>query len=269
MISEEPLDAVLYRPLARGVAAVALPLGMTANHVTLLASIVGIFAGVAAGFGARPWPWIAAGALAAFMVLDCADGEVARRRGGGSRLGQVLDGISDYLVSISAHVGFLVLAWNTPAFAEVPRWALFAVVLASGISKAVHSALFDAAKTKFRRGMGKSSQGLESEQSLREELARAVSWRDKLILRLYIPYTAAQRRATAADEAPPSQAEFLGWTMLGPTLRLTAIMIPVALYPIEPRALLAYPAFGLVAANAWLAVMMVWRRSATLRPATP
>lgn len=269
MIFEEPLDAVLYRPLARGVAAIALPLGMTANHVTLMASLVGIFAGVAAGIGARPWPWISAGALAAFMVLDCADGEVARRRGGGSRLGQVLDGISDYLVSISAHIGFLVLAWRSPAFAEVPRWALFAVVLASGISKAVHSALFDAAKTKFRRGMGKSSQGLESEASLREELAQAKTWRDRLILRVYIPYTAAQRRATAADEAPPSQAEFLGWTMLGPTMRLTALMVAVALYLVESKALVIYPAFGIVAMNAWLAVMLVWRRSATLRPATP
>ena len=261
-ITEEPLDLFLHRPPARLVATILFPTGMTANQLTLVAAVIGVAGGALVGVGTRAAILASAALLWLFLILDCADGELARKQGGGSRLGQVLDGISDYFVAISTHIGFLVLAWRTSAFDAVPRWALFAIVGASGVCQAVHSGLFDAAKTKFRRGLGRNQSGLESRESLLEELKQATTFKQRLILRLYIPYVAVQRRAGAPSEAEraPSQIEFLAWSLLGPTMRMTVIIASVLGVLADPRALVLYPATGLIAANAWMLVMLAWRK---------
>jgi len=236
----------------------------------VIAAAVGTFGGVATALGATsPWPWISAGALWLFLILDCADGELARMRGGGSRLGQVLDGLSDYLVALTVHVGLLILAWRSPAFDAVPRWALIAIVTASGLCKAAHSALFDAAKMRFRRALGRNVPGMEPSEVLRAELAAAGTFRERLVLRIYMFYIGWQRTsgASKAEGERMTQARFLGWSLLGPTLRLSVILGVIAAFPFEPRALAIYPVFALVVANGWMIVMFAWARAT--RPSAP
>ncbi|MBI3270128.1 MAG: CDP-alcohol phosphatidyltransferase family protein [Planctomycetes bacterium] len=266
-ITEEPLDHFFYRPLSRAVVAVLHPLGVSANQVTIAAAMLGICGGVCIGFGTRRATLAAAGALLAFLVLDCADGELARRRGGGSRLGHVLDGCSDYLVAITVHLALIALALRTPYLDGMWRWITVAVIFATGISKAVHSALFDAAKTRFRHGLGRKATGLESMETLHEELRQAGSARERAFLRIYITYVRMQRgvgakggeagdgaaRAAAPPEPPMSEREFLAWSVLGPTARMTAVLAALLASLVAPRALVLYPLFGLVFANAWLA----------------
>jgi hypothetical protein len=182
----------------------------------------------------------------------------------------VLDGVSDYLVALAVHVGLIVLAWRMEAFATVPRWALIAIVTACGLCKAAHSALFDAAKTRFRRALGRNVPGLEPSETLRAELAAAATFRERLVLRIYIFYVGLQRTSGAPKVGGEgmTQGQFLGWCVLGPTMRLTVILGAIAAVPFEPRALAVYPAFALVAANLWLIVMFAWTRAAT-RPSSP
>jgi hypothetical protein len=179
---------------------------------------------------------------------------MARRRGGGSRLGQVLDGISDYLVAIAVHVGILIVGLRSP----YPAWAVVAAVAGAGLCKAVHSARFDAAKARFRMGLGHSVKALETREQLEAELRAATSWRERSVLRLYIPYVAMQRGVGSMGGAI-GQGEFLAWCVLGPTARMSLIALCVVGALWDSRALLAYPLFGIVVANAWMLVLSVRR----------
>src|SRR5712692_628372 len=159
-ITEEPLDLYLNRPLAKPIVGVLYRTPMTANQVTVCAGIVGITAGVAIALATPAWIVTAAALLWFFLILDCADGELARRKGGGSRFGRILDGFSDYLVAVSMHVGFWLVAVQTPALVEtVSVGGLFVIVLLAGLCKAIHSALYDAAKHRYRMSLSGSTSG--------------------------------------------------------------------------------------------------------------
>jgi len=267
-ITEEPLDLYINRPLARIIVFLLYPTPVTANQVTVCAGLVGMASGVAIAL-ATPG-WIAAGAalLWLFLILDCADGDLARRKGGGSRLGRILDGCSDYLAAISMHVGFLILAIRTPAFDALSPWLLFVLVLLAGVCKAVHSALYDAAKMRFRIGLGHAVSGLEDVMILREAHAQAAAVSERFFLRIYLMYTTMQRFSGGVSQTdrPPSQAEFLAWTLLGPTARTMFIAATLLAYLWEPYAWFAYPAFGLGFANVWLGGLMIWRRLSARHP---
>jgi hypothetical protein len=139
---------------------------------------------------------------------------------------------------------------------------IFVVVLLTGVCKAVHSALYDAAKQRFRAGLGHSASGLESVEVLRTALVQAARMSERFFLRIYLTYTVLQRFSgggTHTDRAP-SQAEFLAWTLLGPTTRTMLISAVLLASVWEPGALVVYPIFGMGVFNVWLALLVVWRR---------
>jgi phosphatidylglycerophosphate synthase len=254
-LTEEPLDAWICRPLSKAIVAALHPTGMTANQITVLAAIVGVTGGAAVGVGRREWTIAGAALLVFFMILDCADGEMARRRGGGSRLGQVLDGISDYLVAISVHVGLLIVGLRLPYSAGI----VFTVVAAAGLCMALHSARFDAAKTRFRMGLGQNVCALESHDALVAELQAAKTWRERFVLRLYIPYVSLQR-GVGAGAGAIGQSEFLAWCVLGPTMRMSIIVLALVGSLWDAWSLFVYPAFGIVVSNVWLAGLTLTSR---------
>jgi phosphatidylglycerophosphate synthase len=123
------------RPLGRVPAAVAFRLGWTPNMVTALSagfSLAGVLvlalADPSLGSGIAIWLLLAAG-----YVLDSADGQLARLRGGGSPVGEWLDHVVDAWKISSVHLAVLVMAFRHPDSLE-PVWLLvplgFAVVAA-------------------------------------------------------------------------------------------------------------------------------------------
>lgn len=130
----------LNRPLGRVLASAAHVAGLTPNQVTgvsALCSLAGLFLLVlvrpSVGVG------LAVGLLLILgFAFDSADGQLARLRGGGSRLGEWLDHVVDSGKTVLVHVGVLLVAWR---FWAVPTWWLLvplgylfvAVVQFSGI----------------------------------------------------------------------------------------------------------------------------------------
>ena len=123
------------RPLGRVPAAVAFRLGWTPNMVTALSaafSLAGVLvlaiADPSLGSGAMVWLLLAGG-----YVLDSADGQLARLRGGGSPAGEWLDHVVDAWKISTVHLAVLVMAFRHPAGLD-PAWLLvpigFAVVAA-------------------------------------------------------------------------------------------------------------------------------------------
>ncbi len=267
-IKEEPFDALLYRPLARGVVRILLPTPVTANQVSLFAGILGVLSGICIVWG-TPEAFVAAiFLLMGHMVFDCADGELARKRGGGGKAGQVVDGLSDYFVAVAIHLGLLLLVIRFDLFPQVPGWGIFIVLFLCGVSMAIHSALFDAAKQRFRVEQGGSSAWAPSSGEVREEYSATRSLWDRIILFLYGFYSRSQAQFSGwvSTPRPMTQTGFLAWTILGPSFRSTTFCVVLVLAMLDPRALLIYPVFSVLFANLWLAVLMIVGRVIPRRP---
>jgi hypothetical protein len=123
------LDRVLHRRLSRPVSALAVAWGVTPNLVTLTSLVVGALA------AASLWQATAAGAVAGLVlylgavVIDHADGEVARLTGTQSTLGHWLD----IGVDTAVHA-MVVLAMGSVAAGTGPPGArLLGPVAAAGV----------------------------------------------------------------------------------------------------------------------------------------
>ena len=193
---EELVDEYLHRPIARRVVDLLVHTPITPNQVTLIAALIGVAAGITLAFGTRgPGVMLTSGILLfVAVVLDCCDGQLARRKGISSTYGAILDGIGDYAVGISLGVGasiyIVTLTGN--------RW-YWLLGLAGIASSAVQSALFDHAKTRYIARVG--SGYAEREEDLDSvERTRAAAWsegryRDAFLLWVYLSYSRAQHAA--------------------------------------------------------------------------
>ena len=132
------LNYYLYHPLAWQLARVLARTPLTPNSVSAMgASLV-----VAAGFAYTQlaWPLSSALGMALHMtwhVVDGADGDLARLTGRASPIGEMVDGLCDYL---SHAVLYIVLAfWLQYHVGAFSGWYAWALVTFAGVSHAVQS----------------------------------------------------------------------------------------------------------------------------------
>ncbi len=135
---QDALNFYLYHPLAWQLARVMARTPLTPNMVSVMGAGLVILAAVTY---AQPWyPLGALLGLALHMgwhVVDGADGDLARLTGRASPIGEMVDGLCDYL---SHFVLYLVLGWilsRTGGFWG--GWHGWALMLVAGIGHAVQS----------------------------------------------------------------------------------------------------------------------------------
>ncbi len=220
---EELVDEYLHRPIARRLVDLLVHTPLTPNQITLIAALVGVAAGLMIPFGVgRPRVLLAGGLLLfAAVVLDCCDGQLARRKGISSTYGAILDGIGDYAVGLAMGIGGSLYAVGLTG----NRW-YWLLGLVGIVSSAVQSALFDHTKTRYiaRAGGGYA----EREEDLdRVEQNRAQAWsqrryRDALLLWVYLSYSRAQHAAMTIGPAEDPVAyrranagRMRAWTFMG------------------------------------------------------
>ena len=131
---EDWLNARLYHPLSGRIAATLERTPVTPNMVSIAGGMAVVLAG--ALYIALPLPLsVALGFLvhAAWHVLDGADGDLARRTGRTSALGEMIDGLSDYL-------SHFLLYWIVGiALAHQVGWWAYPLGFAAGLSRVVQS----------------------------------------------------------------------------------------------------------------------------------
>ncbi|KAF0138340.1 MAG: putative CDP-alcohol phosphatidyltransferase [Rhodospirillaceae bacterium] len=111
---------VLVRPL------VASP--VTPNHVTTLRLVMGVAAAGAAAEGSEGWRQVGAGLFLVSMLLDRADGELARLSGRKSAFGHKYDLVSDSIANALIFIGLGIgLRDNVPGAVPMGTVAGFAV----------------------------------------------------------------------------------------------------------------------------------------------
>jgi CDP-alcohol phosphatidyltransferase len=210
---EEYVDLVIFRPLAFAFVKAIYATRLTPNQVTLLSMIVGVSSGVFFALGVPAAIILGGILLGAATVLDCADGQLARLKKNGTHLGRVLDGVVDYVYTISAFVGIALGCRN----GSMGPWLWWGFVAAAGASYAVQAGLLDYYRNEYlahvcgKRGFLHEELGEMSaeQEKLALEKGRYI---EKFLLLVYLRYSKFQNQLTAGEkpeaaERSPSYAE--------------------------------------------------------------
>jgi phosphatidylglycerophosphate synthase len=192
---EEWADLRFFRPLGLRVVRRLAPTRITADQVTLASLAVGLLGGHF--FLYRSWLLNAIGLLllVGSDVLDSADGQLARLRGTSTRLGAVLDGLSDNarFLNLYAHLfARVVLAGGTP----IPL--ALSVAIAAGLSHSFQASVADFIRKVYLTIVAGSG-GIELPEDLTREVpAGRVA---RLELAIYRGYLARFPRLCPASAA--------------------------------------------------------------------
>jgi phosphatidylglycerophosphate synthase len=143
---EAPSNLYLVHPASRRLTDLLERTAVTPNQV----SVASVFASGAAAacYVALAWPWAAFAGLTfqfAWHVLDGADGELARRTGRASPLGELVDGVCDHLSQALIYVAFAFVAQRT-----ISGWA-WAAAVAAGASHFVQANAYETGRKAYRR----------------------------------------------------------------------------------------------------------------------
>ena len=265
--TEELADFYVHRPLARPIARALLPTRVTPNGVTIAGGVLGILAGVSLWYGAErpPLRLVAAVLLLASVVLDCADGQLARLRNQSSPAGVVLDGAVDAVVGFATLLGAShVLARLYPGW---PVWTLGVVAMASSEAQCF---LFDVAKERYvtaRRLAYAPSKLLMSERPGGLPDPRdSESGVKTLLIRIFNRYAALVRRlAGGSDRANGRPLEILtrgqmrAWATIGLGTHFALLYAAAAVSYLWPPALYVCLLLFSTAMNVVLAALL-WTR---------
>ena len=182
---DDPLEVILYDPLAIRLSHGFIRLGISANAVTLLSLFFGI-GGSLLFYTSNRWINLLGMALVLFSaILDCCDGQVARLTGTSSQLGRVLDGAADFLnyLAIYLVLGLRLMGEPIP-FTDTPWsfyiWPLLLLAMLCHSGQARMADYYKGLHLYFLKGEDRTS------------LARS---RD-LQAELYLNYTRQQEKAT-------------------------------------------------------------------------
>lgn len=135
---QDGLNYYLYHPLAWQLARMLAKTPITPNMVSVLGA--GLVIGAGFAYAAPGWPLMALLGMALHMgwhVVDGADGDLARLTGRTSPVGEMVDGLCDYLSHLVLYVLLGGILAKTEGF--FGGWHAGVVILLAGISHAVQS----------------------------------------------------------------------------------------------------------------------------------
>jgi hypothetical protein len=236
--AEEALDLVLYRPLAFVLTKLLLRTSATPNQVSVASLACGVLAGFAFSVGTpRAWT-LAALAYFACNTLDCADGQLARLRGGGTPLGYMVDGCIDYAASVAIFAGLA----RGLELRQPGALSWFWVCAVAGPCYAWHCAILDQKRKEWMHWVyGKR---IDGGHELRILKAQALAyrregghWVERILIGAYATYHAGWSRLVPERRLPErSPAQIEAWakrnrpvlrlaTWMGPTTQMSLIML--------------------------------------------
>ena len=138
-----PADRYLWRAISLRITRALTRTRVTPNQVTLLSTLSGLGTCVLlAAYAAKPWALVAAAlCVLSAVILDSVDGELARVRHMGSRLGMWFDNLSDDVIdtSLVACMGVAIGGvWLLPALIGAALRAFAALVIYRGAARLGH-----------------------------------------------------------------------------------------------------------------------------------
>lgn len=261
--AEEFLDVYFFRPIAFVIVKLFYPLPLTPNNYSFASLVSGFTA--AWFFYKAEFQW---GAFFFFLfaVLDCCDGMQARMKKNGSEFGRFIDGLVDYTSNIACYIGLgFGVTKAMPMMGSIPTVYL---VIAAGLSKALHSIIYDhylMEYLSYDRGDGGFVQ--REVEELRQKLAAAKANPKESKIRLfmlttYLGFSTLQ----AGNEGRSLKFECKNyieknyraiqlWGLIGPAWHI-AFLIFALLFD-RPEWLFGY---AIIFGNTWLVIMLIYQQ---------
>jgi hypothetical protein len=235
---EEIIDLTFYRPLAFLLVKLLYNTRVTPDQLTLSAIVTGLIGGVFYSLGSQLNFYLGAIFLFLFIILDCSDGQLARLKKSGTKIGRLLDGIADYVVTTAVFIG---IAVGYSQIDEQPYSILFVLTL-SAISIVIQQLLVDFYRTRFLDIVLMRKNTFEDEiKEYRTEYINLKNqkgrWLEKRIIHLYLIYSKVQRKLTSWSKREKfrnvDSKEYYKknkliirfWVFIGPSAMRTALII--------------------------------------------
>ena len=249
--AEETFDLIIYRPLAFLFVKATYRTKLTPNIVSCIAMACGVFSGVMFGYGVHHYLLI--GAIFYFLcnILDCADGMIARLKHNGTKVGRIVDGFLDYVVSTAVYAGFGAglthlyssqhdILWGN--FLDInPYLYVWFLALLAGLSSAYQAFYFDYYRNLFLEfAYGRVSSLEEEIKEFEDEKERLINDKQKshivnrILIAVYLRYCNMQlkiqaRKRENPDWAKPVSADYYSknkyllrfWGFIGSTTHIT------------------------------------------------
>jgi hypothetical protein len=233
---EEPLDLLIYRPLAFALVKTIARTRITPNQITVGSLVPGLASGWCFWQGQPGHYAVGAGLLFLTNILDCADGMLARMRGTGSLTGYILDGLADYTIQVTLMICLL------HGLSVQTGDAQFSWVV--GVPAGVSYAWWCARVDRFRNEWLERVYGRRRDlrQELRDLQTQTARWRaegshraEQALVRVYAVYVWLWYSAPAWLRPRPTDEPLASWqrrrepivrlaVFMGPTMHLSLII---------------------------------------------
>lgn len=220
---EEVFDLILYRPLAFLFVKATYSVNITPDMVSVAALTIGSTAGVMFGFGDMTFLLIGACLYFTSNVLDCADGQIARLKKNGTKVGRIVDGFVDYIVSIFVFIGIGIGLTRQFNYHEVSLWGnsflewnpvtyIWVVSIFGALSSAAQAFYFDFYRNKFLEVVyGKASNIIEEIGEYEQEKKRLIDDKgrshffERFLITIYLKYSSLQLKIQKEHEENHSE----------------------------------------------------------------
>jgi hypothetical protein len=241
--AEEPLDLYFYRIISFLFVKIILPFPITPNQISIAALVMGVISAVFYASGSKEAFLIAAVFYAIYYLFDLSDGQVARLKKNGTRIGRIVDGIADYVTHVSIYIGLGIGLGN-----ELNTWLLVIGTLICLMGQVI---LFDFYRSRYLEyTLGEVNlfgDDLKQFKQEYEELKKSPGKKiEKLVYFLYLKYTAVQQFFISKTAKEPKNkkfdtADFLKknkliirlWSFMGSSLHITLLIIMSVLNRID------------------------------------
>ncbi len=205
-VVEEWLDRRFFRVVGLRVAR-AMPPAITADHVTFAALLIGLIAGRLMFYHNASLNALGVVLFIISDIFDSADGQLARMRGTSTRLGRMMDGVSDTLRFMNLYIQLIA---RLIVGGQV-WWIAVAFGVAAGMAHSMQSAAVDFIKQLYLY----IANGGGGELDLPEDLAdmHASGLASRFQLRSYRRYVARQALLFPVSVEIVRQARVAGLTL--------------------------------------------------------
>ena len=262
--AEDPLDLYFYRIVSFIFVKIIYRFPVTPNQISVTAMIFGVVSGYFFSTATADSYLIAGIFYALYYLLDCSDGQLARLKKNGTRLGRIIDGISDYVTHIAVYIG-LGIGLSAQSGDALSSWF---VVIVSMVSLMFQAALVDYYRNRYLEyQFGITSlygeDLIEFQQEYEDLKRKGGAYLTRFIYFVYLKYLKVQK-LFITDDAVKSKKfdtqDFLQknkrmirlWTYMGTSMPITLLII-AAIFNI-----IFFYFYALVfALNAYAVIMLV------------